>query len=181
MSWCCIPWVPCVGRSVHLHGLRDYIFLRLGTFSAVTSSMTRSISFSLPSSSGTPIMWILFHLDSSHSSFSILSLLEILFFPWVSASFYSSSLISLPFAVSSTTSDLLLNPSIVCFILDIVYFKVFILICSLRPWIFSVALWAYLWFLFWNLYQEDWWFQFHVALFLVLSLLSCSDWNFAFS
>ena len=47
-------------------------------FSAIISSKRLSITFPLSSSSGTPIIRILFLLDWSHSSINVVSFLEIL-------------------------------------------------------------------------------------------------------
>ena len=77
MFWCGLPWVPCVQRSVHLHGLRYYLLPQVGeVFSNYLLKDT--LPFTLSSSSGIPLIRMLFHLDWSHSSLNTLSFLEIL-------------------------------------------------------------------------------------------------------
>ena len=88
----------------------------LGKFTEIIYSNTLSIPFSLSSSSGTPIMGILFRLDWSHIYLNILSFLEIFLSLSTSASLHYSSWFSISLPASCNSSILLLSPSRDCFI-----------------------------------------------------------------
>lgn len=130
-------------------------------------------SFVLSSSSGTPIMWILSCLELSHSSLSILLILDILFSLCYSALLFYGPLVSIALNVSFTCSTLLFIPYIAFWIsvihqLLVPLFEIISLFkSSLSLSVLSTDQWAYLWLLLWNVYQEDCWSSFHLAFFLV--------------
>ena len=105
MSWCWTAFVDFDGSSLCLLDLDVVSFLRLGNFSAIISN--KFCPFSLSSSYGTPIIWILLHLMESPSSLNLFSFCTILFFFSFVQLDYSSLLCSRWLIYSSASSSLL--------------------------------------------------------------------------